>query len=313
MILRILIILVILLALLLLLAAQFLFLYSLKRDFRLPALFHRQAAPADPGFDALIPTQEETDFFDSHITDWQYTSPDGLRLHAYYLEAAHSDKAVILCHGYNSNPRDLIKYILRLHREGYSVLAPDARAHGRSEGKFRGMGWPERLDIVQWIQLLILRTGPASIALMGVSMGAATVMMTAGEPLPKQVKAVIEDCGYTSAWEEFKAQLKDQFHLPPFPLLYLSSLLCRIQAGYRFGEASALKQVKKCRIPMLFIHGEADTFVPYRFLRRLYSAASCPREMYSVPEARHALAMPQNPEGYWNTVFDFLERNLNIS
>ena len=175
------------------------------------------------------------------------------------------------------------------------------------------MGWLERLDIVQWIQLLILRTGPASIALMGVSMGAATVMMTAGEPLPKQVKAVIEDCGYTSAWEEFKAQLKDQFHLPPFPLLYLSSLLCRIQAGYRFGEASALKQVKKCRIPMLFIHGEADTFVPYRFLRRLYSAASCPREMYSVPEARHALAMPQNPEGYWNTVFDFLERNLNIS
>lgn len=151
------------------------------------------------------------------------------------------------------------------------------------------MGWPERRDVVRWCQQLIAEDPEAEIVLYGVSMGAATVMMASGEAdLPVQVRCVIEDCGYTSVWDEFSGQLKELFGLPPFPVLNAADLVCRIRAGYSITEASALRQVERSVTPTLFIHGEEDTFVPFWMLEELYQAASCEKEKLAVPGAAHA-------------------------
>ncbi|MFR1785343.1 MAG: alpha/beta hydrolase [Ruthenibacterium lactatiformans] len=149
----------------------------------------------------------------------------------------------------------MAEYARRFYDAGFSLLLPDARGHGQSEGGYIGMGWPERRDIAALVQRVTAENGAPDIVLMGVSMGAATVMMTAGEPLPPNVRAIVEDCGYTTAWEEFRYQLKKTYGLPPFPVLYTADALLRRRAGFSLREASAAAQVAHSRTPMLFIHG----------------------------------------------------------
>lgn len=191
---------------------------------------------------------------------------------AIYLPAEKkSDKTVIVAHGYMGNAETMANYAKMFHDLGYNVLVPDARGHGRSEGDYIGFGWPERKDYVQWIDKILAETGQSQqIVLYGVSMGLATVMMTSGEKLPNNVKAIIEDCGYSSVDEELAYQLKDMFNLPSFPLIQVTSLITKIRAGYFLGEASAVDQLTKNTKPMLFIHGDADTFVPYNMLAKVY-------------------------------------------
>ena len=152
----------------------------------------------------------------------------------------------------------------------------------------------------------------AEIVLFGVSMGGATVMMTAGEAdLSPNVKCVIEDCGYSSVWDEFAGQLKEMFGLPTFPVLDAASLVTRVRAGWSFKEASAVEQLKKTSLPMLFIHGEDDTFVPYAMLDVVYGAcASADKERLSIPGAGHGGAAGTDPELYWATVEAFLDKHM---
>ncbi|MGN0399703.1 MAG: alpha/beta hydrolase [Blautia sp.] len=193
-----------------------------------------------------------------------------MKLHGLFLPSIEAgvSKYVILCHGYRNDCCELGYYARHFWKKGYSILLPDARGHGESEGNYIGMGWKERKDILEWIDTLCKKDPKAQIVLMGISMGVATVMMTAGETLPSNVKAVIEDCGYTSVWEESHAQIRHYFHLPAFPFLYICSAVSKLRYGYSFKEASALNQIKKCRCPVLFIHGSEDTFVPF-FIKRL--------------------------------------------
>ena len=142
--------------------------------------------------------------------------------------------------------------------------------------------------------------------------GGATVMMTSGEALPENVRAIVEDCGYTSAWDEFRYQMKRTFSVPPFPVLYTTDALLRRRAGFSMREASAVEQLKKCRTPMLFIHGGKDAFVPFEMLAEVYAAAGCPKEQYIVPEAGHAESRAANPERYWQRVFGFLGRWMTL-
>ena len=134
------------------------------------------------------------------------------------------------------------------------------------------MGWLDRKDVLQWIDWVLAQDSEAEIVLHGVSMGAATTMMTAGEDTPEQVKVFVEDCGYTSVWDIFSSELKLRFGLPEFPILYTASATARAKAGYGFKEASALQQVQNCEKPMLFIHGTADDFIPYEMMGTLYNA-----------------------------------------
>lgn len=249
---------------------------------------------------------------DSNYTDEYITSSDKLKLHSYKVtNQNNSNKWVIAVHGYTSEGINMSTYAKHYYDNGYNVLIPDLRAHGLSEGNYIGMGWDDRLDIISWINYILNENPNAEIILHGVSMGAATVLMTSGEEIPSNVKAIVADCGYTSVWDEFAYQLDDLFSLPEFPILNVSSIVAKIRAGYFLGEASSLKQVKNSKTPILYIHGDKDDFVPYYMMEELYNATSSEKEMLTIEGAEHAKASEVDPETYWNTVNNFINKYMN--
>ncbi len=258
------------------------------------------------------PLEGDAAWFQDNSEDRWLTSRDGLKLHGLYLaQEAESHKYAVICHGYNSIPQYGGRYAAKFYEMGYHILAPAARAHELSEGRYASMGWLERKDIVDWVGTLVEQDPEAEIVLFGVSMGGATVMMTAGEELPANVKCVIEDCGYSSVWDEFAGQLDELFGLPTFPVLDVASLVTQFRAGFGFKEASSVEQLKKTSLPVLFIHGEEDTFVPYSMLDLVYEACASPeKERLSVPGAGHGEASWEDPELYWSTVERFLAAHV---
>lgn len=240
-----------------------------------------------------------------------YIENKKVNLHSYEAKNQKESKIwVIAVHGYTDSASFMVDSAKRFLNYGYNVLMPDLRAHGKSDGKYIGMGWPDRLDLMLWIDYLIATYGNIKIILYGISMGAATVMMASGEKLPSNVRMIIEDCGYTSVWEEFAHELKYLFHMPTFPALYNANLITKIRARYSLKKASAIKQVKKCKLPILFIHGDKDNFVPFYMLDKLYNTATCPKEKLVIKNAGHAEAQWIEPEKYWHTVRKFIKRYL---
>ena len=140
------------------------------------------------------------------------------------------------------------------------------------------------------------------------SMGAATTMMLSGEPMPNDIHDLrfVEDCGYTSVWDEFAMQLKEEFGLSEFPLMYSTSLLCKLRYGWSFGEASALKQVAKCQYPMLFIHGSQDSFVPTDMVYPLFKAKPGKKSLWISEGADHAVSYKEHKAEYISRVKTFL-------
>ena len=183
------------------------------------------------------------------------------------------------------------------HSLNYNILLPDLRYTGLSEGDAIQMGWLDRKDVMQWIDIAPALFGDSLQAVVhGISMGAATTMMLSGEKLPAYIRCFVEDCGYTSVWDQFQKELKEQFGLPAFPLLYTASWLCEWQNGWNFKEASAVKQVAKCQKPMFFIHGDKDNFVPTYMVHKVYEAKPQPKELWIVPGADHATSYFYYPE-----------------
>lgn len=235
------------------------------------------------------------------------TSPDGLWLAGRYYENPGSHRWVILIHGYHGTSANMTGYAQRYYDAGYQVLTPDLRACGGSEGRYLGMGWLDRGDILNWIECVLQWDPQAQIVLHGFSMGAATVMMTAGEPTPDAVRAFIEDCGYTSVWDIFAAEMKHRLHLPEFPLLYTANAIAQMRVGYDFREASALAQVANCEKPMLFVHGNQDELVPFGMMQTLYDAKPGEnKQMLVAAGAGHGQSALVLGEEYWAQVFGFL-------
>lgn len=234
-----------------------------------------------------------------------------LKLHGdVYVHDEPTSKWAIVTHGYTGNAASMTRYVRNFYEQGYNVLAPDLRGHGNSEGDYIGMGWHDRLDMMKWIDEIIEVDSDAEIVLFGVSMGAATVMMTSGEELPSNVKVVIEDCGYSSVSGVFIYQLKDLFGLPEFPVMQAANTMSNLRAGYDLYEASAVDQIRQSKLPTLFIHGDEDTFVPYEMLDEVYNAASTEKEKLVIEGAGHGEAEKVNPELYWNTIWGFLEKYM---
>lgn len=245
----------------------------------------------------------------SNYEDLYITSNDGLKLHNFFIKnKSESHKWVITVHGYTSQGIYMSQYAKRFYDMGYNIIIPDLRGHGKSEGTYIGMGWHERFDILDLINYITNNYSNSQIVLFGVSMGAATVMSTSGEKLPKNVKAIIEDCGYTSVWNQFSYQLKGLFKLPAFPLMHIASIFCKVRAGYFISEASIMNQIKKSITPTLFIHGDTDKFVPFFMLDELYNTSQVEKEKLIIPNAGHAKASAVNPNLYWSTVENFLNK-----
>lgn len=240
----------------------------------------------------------------------EITSDDGLKLVAdFYPQESNPDhRYAILVHGYTGNRGNMKGFGVRYAGRGYELLMPDLRAHGESEGGYIGMGWPDRRDILRWIDVIIDRDPEAKIVLHGVSMGGATVMMTSGEELPSNVIAIVEDCGYTSVWDIFSDEVKYIFHIPTFPVLDTASIISGFRAGYNFKEASAVKQVAKAQVPIFFTHGSEDNFVHTEMIYEVYEACPTDKEIYVAEGAGHGQALYIDPEKYFGLIFAFLEK-----
>lgn len=236
---------------------------------------------------------------------------DNLILHAYEIKENKSNKWAITVHGYTTNAEYMSSIAYRYHTLGYNVIIPDLRGHGQSEGNYIGMGWHDRLDIIKWIDYILKQDDSAQILLHGISMGAATVMMVSGEELPKNVKVIVEDCGYTCAKDQLSYKLKDMFKMPAFPLLNICNIITKIKSKYFITEASAINQIKKTKTPILFIHGDKDKFVPFYMLDELYDACSAPKDKLIINNAGHAKCEKVNSDLYWEKVIAFISEYMN--
>lgn len=240
-------------------------------------------------------------------------SPDHVKLHAYYVASSRPTvKTAIIVHGYTDNAiRMMMIGYLYNKKLDFNILLPDLRNTGLSGGTAIQMGWLDRKDVIQWMEIANRIYGDStSMVVHGISMGAATTMMVSGEPQPDYVKCFIEDCGYTSVWDQFSKELKEQFDLPQFPLMYTADWLCQLEYGWGFKEASALKQVAQCRLPMFFIHGDKDDYVPTRMVYKLYEEKPQSKELWVVPKAAHADSYLLNTEEYTQKVKAFVDKYI---
>lgn len=270
---------------------------------------------------------------DDPVSEWEYSvrhcgglrdtflvsNDSGDSIHAWYLRAdSATNKVAVLVHGYGNDAHMMGSYAEIYDRKlHYNIVLPDLHYHGRSGGDYIQMGWRDRLDVMQWCALADSLfdcdgTGTRQV-LHGVSMGAATVMSVSGEQLPGYIRCFVEDCGYTSVWDEFTNELRNQFSLPPFPLLYTTSWLNKVQNGWSFAEASPLSQVEKCKKPMLFIHGGNDSFVKTEMVYRLYTAKPAPKQLRVFPKSVHAKSYTDNKELYTQVVRSFVEKHISDS
>ena len=238
--------------------------------------------------------------------DVSIASHDGLRLTGKFYEFAPGAPIELMFHGYRgSAERDMSGGIQRAFLLGRSVLVVEQRCSNTSEGNVITFGIKEHLDCLDWVDFVIGRFGPdVKIILTGISMGASTVLMAAGKPLPANVIGVLADCGFTTA-KDIMYHVMRQLHLPArlcYPFVKLGS---GIFGRFDLEADSALTAVRNCRVPVIFFHGEADDFVPYRMSRENYDACPTKKKLVIVPGAGHGLSYPTAPDLYLEELLNF--------
>lgn len=257
------------------------------------------------------------------LRDTFIVMPGGCRHHAVYARGRDArGRTAILVHGYKDSYVGMLPLAKIYADMGYNIMLPDLHAHGLSDGGEIQMGWKDREDVIRWIgvadSLFADSHGRTRIVLHGVSMGAATVMNVSGESLPSSVRCFVEDCGYTSVWDEFSHQLADQFGLPSFPVLYAASVLCKLRYGWTFGQAAPVRQLAKNETPMLYIHGSSDGYVPSEMVFPLYNANPVYlspdgkyrhfNDIWITPGCIHAKSFHSYPRQYTERVSRFVGR-----
>ncbi len=231
---------------------------------------------------------------------------DGLTLHGKFYEYEAGAPIELMIHGYRGNAeRDLCGGVQRCFALGHSAFVIDQRGSGKSQGNVITFGIREHQDCIKWVDFLISTLGPdIKIILTGISMGASTVLMAAGQPLPKNVIGVLADCGYTSAKEIIKIVIR-MLKLPAslaYPFVKLGALL---YGGFRLEKDSAVSAMTRCQIPTIFYHGEADDFVPCYMSQQNYDACTSRKQLVTIPNAGHGLCYLVAPDQYLSTLKEF--------
>ena len=270
----------------------------------------------------LTPKEKIYDPFRRQMEAWAYESRklphrnveiksfDNLTLHGRFYEYAPGAPVELMFHGYRGTAeRDLSGGVQRCYSLGRSVLLVDQRGATHSEGNVISFGINESKDCRAWVDFLIRDQGEnVKIILTGISMGATTVMIAAGKPLPKQVVCVIADCGFNSAKEIIEKAIAEM-KLPVKIMYPFVKLGARLFGRFSLEETTAEEAMKHCRVPVFFIHGEADAFVPCDMTRRLYEACTAPKCLFTVPGAGHGLAYLMDTKGYVNALRKFSREN----
>ena len=236
------------------------------------------------------------------------TSHDGLHLTGKYYHVQDGAPLQIQMHGYHgSGARDFCGGTKLARNSGHNVLVIDERSHGDSNGNTITMGIKERYDCLSWISYANERFGTdTKILLVGLSMGAATVLMASELNLPENVVGIMADCPYSSPKEIVKKVAKEM-HFPPnlaYPFIRLGAL---IFGRFNIEESDAVSAVKNAKIPILLIHGEADSFVPCEMSHRIYEACASTKRLVTFPGAEHGMSYMSDITRYRQTIKDFLE------
>lgn len=227
------------------------------------------------------------------------TSFDGLKLYGKYYECEKGAPIELMFHGYRGNAeRDLCGGVNRCFALKRNILLVDQRTSGKSEGKVITFGINESRDCLDWIDFIIEHYGKdTKIILTGISMGASTVMIAAGNKLPENVLGVLADCGYTSAKEIIQKVIK-QIHLPPKLLYPFIKLGAKLFGNFDLEKYSPIEAMKKCTVPVVFAHGDADDFVPCEMSVQNYEACVSQKRIIIIEGAGHGLAYPADTEKY---------------
>lgn len=237
--------------------------------------------------------------------DVSVTSFDGLTLRGKFYEYAPGAPIELMLHGYRgAAEKDMCGGVRRCFAVKRSALVVDQRACGTSDGSTITFGVNERRDCLSWVDYMVKRWPDRKIILTGISMGAATVVMAAGEPLPENVIGVLADCGYTTAKEMIQKTIAEM-RLPPKLAYPFVKLGAKLYGHFDLEETSPIEALKTCQVPVIFFHGEADDFVPCDMSRRMHAACPTRSSLITVPGAGHGLAYPIDKEGYIRNLMDF--------
>lgn len=251
------------------------------------------------------------------LTRYDITSHDGLQLVGHLLRAPQPTRRVaFVIHGHRCVSGEMGFISKMYHDMGYHVFAPDQRAHGKSEGRYIGMGYYERYDMIRWLDVIneIFDDG-CEIVLHGISMGAATVMTLAGErDMADNVVCGIEDCGYTDAYGSVYHHIEHDMKWVPFKRAVVSaaSLVNKWKAGYYFRQADCVGPLGRADIPLLFIHGTHDPVVPFRMLKDLYDAHAGEKEMLIVAGAPHGICYFWDTAEYIDQTVRFIDKYFTV-
>lgn len=241
--------------------------------------------------------------------EWIYTvSYDGLRLAARYFPNG-SNKTVILFHGYRSSAaRDFSCAVEMYLKFGFNVLLCDQRSHGRSEGRLITFGVKESQDVLSWTEFALGHYGAEKILLGGMSMGATTVLLACALPLPEAVKGVVADCGFTSPVAIIKKVAKQSMKINATFLLPFLNLYCKMFGKFSIYGCDTTQVLKKSKMPILFIHGANDGFVPCEMSKTAFSANPEGRRLVLVEGADHGLSYLINKELVETELKEFIEK-----
>ena len=244
--------------------------------------------------------------------DIYVTSKDGLRLHAFWIPAENPRGTVLLAHGYRSTM--LVDFGLAFafyHALGMNILVPNQRSHGESEGKYITFGVKESEDMKCWIEHHNQNFGEYQMILSGLSMGASTVLYLADQVLPKNVKCIIADCGFTSPWAILDRVYRSVTHIPSGFSLWAADLFARLFAGFSLKEKDTREVLKNAKLPVFMIHGLKDNFVPSYMTQQGYDACAGKKMLLLVNDAGHGTRFLVDKESYTTQVISFLEECLD--
>ncbi len=253
-------------------------------------------------------------FHNQVLEEFEITNEKGFRLKGYLLPAENESDIYVFCsHGYRGNGRlefqNMAKYY---HDKGYNIFIVDHQAAGESDGKYIGFGYHECKDCFTWLDFMRNEFGKdIQIILHGVSMGCATVtMMSGNDRLPSNVKFTVADCGYTSALDEFLHNA-GQIKTLAKPVINIASKFNKLISGYEFKDANPIEAVKTAKVPMLFIHGSIDTFVPTKMVYELYNnCTAADKDILIVEGAAHAESYPVDSTSYEARIDKFAEKYI---
>lgn len=238
-------------------------------------------------------------------------SGDGLTLRADLLRGRGTGVTVIFFHGYKSEPACDFAAMYDFYKSlGHDLIYVHMRAHGKSDGEYIGFGALDRYDVVRWTDKAAGLFPDNDIYLHGMSMGAASVLQSMDLELNENVRGVIADCGYSDLSTVFRDLAGQLYHLPVL-FVDVFEYLNVIKAGYGFREASSVRSVSAARVPLVYICGECDCYVPKEMAMQIYSACKSPKRLLLVPQAGHAASYMCAREKYEALVRELMGGKIN--